>query len=774
MDAVTGAARAGSSAPGTEHGTVETMTTTNPAEAPRSEAKIPERLLEGLNPEQRDAVETLLGPLAVIAGPGSGKTRVLTHRLAALVESGLSAPSRILAVTFTNKAAGEMRDRAATILGEETAGRMWITTFHSFCAKFLRFEAEAAGLPRAYSILDSGDVRTILREVHRELGLPDEPGEIRASASLISRIKNGAGGTPNPTALRVLAAYRDRLTRLGSLDFDDLLLRTKELLETNPMVREKWQQRFSYILVDEYQDTNPVQYAIIGMLAAGHRNICVVGDADQAIYGFRAATPAALIGFTEAWADAKIVLLEENYRSTPEILAVCQRIIDGNDSTIRPRLRTANPSGEPVRLVVCGDDREEARYVTAEIRQRGVAGATAVLVRTNAQTRGLEDAMMQTGLPYSVIGALRFYERAEIKDAVSYLKLVRNPVDVLSLIRAAAAPKRGLGPKALEQVVDTAAGGDLVEAIRRGLADGTLTRSKAGWTALLEALDTIATAAETQGPVAAVRAVLDSGVRDHVKATRDERTEERLENLDELENAAAEFASNPNNLVDEETGETHSPGRLTEMFLERIALVSASDDVDEADGAVQILTAHASKGKEFKEVYVVGVEENLFPHGRHGETADEAEERRLLFVACSRAEERLTITCAERRLVHGKPAENPPSRFLADAGDLLRTVRAAGAGGRTGGNWRENHRTGGRSERWGRPTGPTPRPAMRAAGPRMTEPDATPGRRVRHAKFGDGRIAERHGTGSDTTVTIRFDNGDTRQFKLELAPLEAL
>ena len=745
-----------------------------------------DELVTGLNPEQAQAVRTLQGPLVVIAGPGSGKTRVLTHRVAALIRCGLAWPGEVLAVTFTNKAAGEMRERLSVLLGEETVRPMWVCTFHSLCAKILRIEAQAAGLPRAYSILDSGDVRSILRDIHRELQLPDEANDVRQSASIISRVKNGAPVRPDATTTKVMAAYQSRLARLGALDFDDLLLRTRDLLENDAAVRAKYQRRFRYVLVDEYQDTNPVQYSIVGLLSAGHRNICVVGDADQAIYGFRSATPAALQTFSEDWPDAAVVVLEENYRSSAAILAVCQAIIAPNPAKFRSALRTSNATGDPVTLVICDDDREEARYVASNAAKARRDGSCAVLMRTNAQTRSLEDALLQEGVPYSVIGALRFYERSEIKDAVAYLKVVLNPVDALALARVASSPRRGIGPKALTTVVDAANGGDLVAAIRNGLLDGTITRARNGWQELLDALDAVRRAAETTGPREAVEAVLASGLRNHVRVHGGDNATERLENLDELLNAAAEFASrNPVGGVDE-TGEVVDPRRLTEMFLEQIALTSSADETEEdpTGGAVQLLTAHASKGKEFDTVFVIGVEENLFPHGRRGEISDENEERRLLFVACSRARAHLTLTRAKRRFVHGNVLENAPSRFLGDLPADVETLDLSRvwSGGITGG--RRAPRPGTKAEQWGRPRpasssgirhdagrAPESRPVI-APGPRLAASLAAVGTRVRHGAFGEGTIAASSGGDGDEIVTIRFDDGSRRQFKLSLAPIQ--
>ena len=745
-----------------------------------------ERYTDGLNPEQRDAVTTLTGPLIVVAGPGSGKTRVLTHRIALLVASNTAEPWQILAVTFTNKAAEEMRERVAGLLPDVDPRRMWVSTFHSFCAKFLRIECEAAGLPNAYTILDTSDVRTLLREIHGALDMPTEPGELRTSASTISRIKNGMPVKPDATMSKVLAAYQSRLARLGALDFDDLLLRTKELLETNAEVRERWQRRFRTILVDEYQDTNPVQYAIVGMLAAKHRNICVVGDADQAIYGFRAATPEALVNFKNDWgAQTRVVKLGENYRSTPEILEVCQSIIDGNPSDMRPDLRTSNRSGQPVRVIVHGDDRNEARFVADEIRRDLQRGSVAVLMRTNAQTRGLEDALMTDGTPYAVVGALRFYERAEIKDALAYLRLVTNPADMLSLARAAGAPRRGIGPKTLEALELEADGGNLIETLRTLLAENRIGRGRSGWEELLTTLERITDDIDTLGPVGALDTVLTAGLRDYVRRHGGENAEDRVENLDELLNAAAQFVKTFDGETVDSEGALLTPRRLTELFLERIALTSASEEAEGGPaGCVQLLTAHASKGKEFDTVHVVGVEENLFPHGRRGEVADENEERRLLFVACSRARTRLTLHRARQRFLHGNIIENRESRFLdalpANVEHVDRS-RIWPSNTRPGGR---TPRSGSRAENWGRPGKNTtaatrehgenaPR-AIVNDGPRMSAAETGPGTRVNHARFGDGTVVSLTGTPGDEIVAIRFGDGQVRQFKLSLAPLKPL
>jgi DNA helicase-2/ATP-dependent DNA helicase PcrA len=731
-------------------------------------------LVENLNPEQASAVNSLDGPLVVVAGPGSGKTRVLTHRIAMLVESGAARSPEILAVTFTNKAAQEMRERLAGLLGEETVRGMWVCTFHSFCAKLLRIEAERAGLPRAYSILDSGDARSILREIHRELDLSDEAREIKNSASVISRIKNGAEVRPDRNMGRILQAYTDRLKKLGALDFDDLLLRTKELLEKDPDIREKYQRRFSHILVDEYQDTNPVQYRIVAMLAAGHRNICVVGDADQSIYGFRSATPAALSAFTTDWPDAHLIILEENYRSTQNILEVCQAIIDQNPSEFRPQLRTSNETGEKVRLWLTRDDREEARSIVKELRRETNYSTNAILTRTNAQTRVIEDELAVEGVPYSLVGTVRFYERAEIKDALSYLRAVLNPQDVLAFARAASAPRRGIGPKSLDSVVERAAGVDLIAAAGEALADGTLNRGKNGWVEYLDALAEVSKLVDTEGPLAAVKYVVKTNVIPHVRKIAAENLQDRLENLEELENAAAEFETR--HQTDGE-GEIVSPRELTERFMENIALSSGEDELEDGGRhAVQLLTAHSSKGKEFERVYVMGVEEGMFPHARGGEVSDESEERRLLFVACSRAMKKLTITAAAQRYMHGKVQENPPSRFLKDLPSSVEVTDTASSGSGSWGASAHRRETGSRTERWGRPGGvAAERTVAReivAPGPRLSAGTLAAGDLVEHMKFGRGRVTKVSGEGQEEVIEIAFTGSGTRQFKTTLAPLQ--
>jgi DNA helicase II / ATP-dependent DNA helicase PcrA len=741
----------------------------------RDRVAIPGDLVAGLNPEQTEAVSRLDGPLVVVAGPGSGKTRVLTNRIAALVRTGAAWPSQVLAVTFTNKAAGEMRERLGDLLDEEETRGMWVCTFHSMCARLLRLEHLAAQLPRSFSILDTSDTRGVIRGILADLGLPDDKSTVRATSSMISRIKNGAHVRPDERLLRVYEAYQQRLAKLGAVDFDDLLLRAKSLLEEDDEVRARYQRKFRYILVDEYQDTNPVQYRLVQLLAAGSRNLCVVGDADQAIYGFRSASPEALMSFTNDWPDAAVVVLDMNYRSTPQILEVCQAVIAPNPAQHRSQLRTSNAAGDPVRLVLCPDDRDEALFVTSEIVKLPAGESAAVLTRTNAQTRPFEEALMRSRVRYTVIGTLRFYDRAEVKDALSYLRVVANPLDAVTLARAIAAPRRGIGEKALAAVIDLAEGTDLLAAARYGVEQGILGRGSRGWVEFCQHAAQVERCAREEGPAAALQAVLDGGLWAFVKQFSGESAEDRLENLQELVSAAKLFESD--RPVDDDLGAT--PWDVTILFLEHIALVSSADEHDGDDQTddrvpVQLMTAHASKGKEFGHVYVAGVEEGFFPHARAGEEAPEDEERRLLFVACSRAERRLTLTAAQRRLIHGTPVENPPSRFLGDLPTSVSHVHR-GAAARPDLRWnRRPASTRPRSEPGVARNAAAPVMPSVPVGPRVDPGAVLAGSRVEHAAFGQGVVLSVEESADGVQVLIEFTAQGRKLLRLDLAPMKLL
>lgn len=747
---------------------------------------VPAELLDGLNPEQAAAVSALTGPVLVVAGPGSGKTRVLVHRIAALVHTRSAVSTRILAVTFTNKAAGEMRERLTALLGQETADRMWVSTFHSLCARILRSEHEHAGLPRAYTILDSDDSARVIRTILTDLGLPDSLKDAREYGKLISRVKNGGSNSQDPYLDQVYLSYTNALTRLGSVDFDDLLLLTARILREDPAVRSRWTNRFSHILIDEYQDTNPVQYELVSLLAAPHRNLCCVGDADQAIYGFRSASPQALVNFQNDWPDARIVYLEENYRCTSNILSTAQAIISATPSPLRPDLRTANPSGAAVRLAICGDDRGEADMIAREcrtIRSTQPNATMAVLTRTRAMTRSLEEAMRTQGVPYTIVGALRFYDRAEIKDALAHLRFLANPHDELAMRRMLTAPKRGLGDTAVNELLEAASslGISPRNAISTAEELGLSRRTLGKWSELDQYLTRLEKLSDTREPSVVVQAVLDAGVRQHVASSKDDNVEDKLEHLDELLTAASAFLQQANPADPDGAPVWQlSPREQLEAFLTHVALLSGDEEPDTSSGPVPILTAHAAKGKEFDHVYVCGLEDGLFPHSRSTSRAALEEERRLLFVACSRARTNLTLSRAERRLTFREYSANPPSSFLADLPDHVQVVHVEssytskpkhaqyGSGSSRFGSSAAGSRVSSplgvaRSGSGATRTAPT--------GPRLNREQATIGAKVRHRTFGDGTITAVDP--DNDTISIRFDDG-VKMLRRDLAPLEAL
>jgi DNA helicase-2/ATP-dependent DNA helicase PcrA len=670
-----------------------------------SPGAVPAELLAGLNPDQVEAVRTLEGPLLVVAGPGSGKTRVLTHRSAALLRGGVPA-WRQLAVTFTNKAAGEMRDRLEQLVGAEASRQMWVATFHSMCARILRANAEAAGLGRDFTIVDSDDSSKLLAAGLERAGQGKlERKELRSLRAEISRAKNEgrtiAEIAARGPADRLLAAawtyYEQELERVNGLDFDDLMLRCLRLLETDAVVRERYQQKFSHVSVDEAQDTNFVQWRLIQILAAGHGNVMLVGDADQSIYRFRAADPSFMAGFAEEWTNAKVVVLHQNYRSTANILDVVRAVIAPNEAPNRPALTTDAAAGAPVKLYIARDDRDEASWVCRRIAATpGSHGAHAILVRTHAQTRVLEEALKLSGLPYDLVGMTKFYDRAEVKDALSYLRAAVNPRDAIAFRRALTTPKRGIGPAMIDAIDADAADGDVVAAARRA-ATGRSAKAQA-LAGFLDVLDAVRDAAGTAGPAAALNvAIRVGGVKAMYAKDADGHT--RVENMQELVNAAAAYVVDDTQVTVDGTPVPALPAdRQTVAFLENVALVAAGDDVEDGGGRVQVITAHASKGKEFGHVYVVGVEDGFFPYVRSTTDDEIAEERRLLFVACSRAERTLTLSRARQRVLFGgSPDVREPSPFLVSLPDAVQVVKTslppkepAGSGyrgGSRGGGW---------------------------------------------------------------------------------------
>jgi len=626
-----------------------------------------EELLRNLSPEQREAVTTTEGPVLVVAGAGSGKTRVLTHRIANLIARGIP-PSRILAITFTNKAAREMKERSIALVGE-TAREVWISTFHSFAARILRMGGEAIGLPQNFTILDTDDVRSLLRAILEELNLDPKREDPRRYAAEISRLKN-EGTSPedylkrfDPTRpwerllAQIYLRYEERKAQTGSLDFDDLLLRAVELFEHE--AGSRLATRFRYIHVDEYQDTNPMQYRLLRALTREHANLFVVGDADQSIYAWRGADPRIFLSFAEDFPGAKVITLERNYRSTQKILDAANALIRHNPGRPPKDLWTENSGGEPVRVLFAGNQNEEAEAVVERIgaltREGYALGDIAVLYRTNGQSRVVEEALLSAGIPYRIVGGLRFYERKEIKDVLAYLRLIANPVDDLSFLRVVNEPRRGIGESTLARLRDFAdsMGSSLFHAACRA-DEADIPRSKAkvliGFCTLLRELG--ARSRELSLPRFVDEVLEATGYRAAILALPEPERSSRLENVQEFLNMATSFQA------------LHPDADLP-AFLAEVALLTDVDTFEEAEDRVTLLTLHAAKGLEFPVVFIVGLEEGLLPHHLSVEEGNVDEERRLLYVGMTRAKERLFLTYAEYRSKYGSPMRpSRPSRFL--------------------------------------------------------------------------------------------------------------
>jgi DNA helicase-2/ATP-dependent DNA helicase PcrA len=715
-----------------------------------------------LNPRQLEAVRHGDGPLLVLAGAGSGKTRVLTYRIASLIRDRGVPPSGILAVTFTNKAAGEMRERLQALLGTQTARALWIGTFHATCSRILRISGAAGDVDPRFVIYDDDDQRTLMRETLRAMDLDDRRfppaavlGEIgRAKNELLDHVAYAARAeTARESMLgRIYAAYQRRLDDAHALDFDDLLLRTVRLFQDAPAVLAQYQERFRHILVDEYQDTNHAQYTLVNLLARRHRNLCVVGDDDQAIYRWRGADVRNILEFERDYPEATVVALEQNYRSTQRILAAAAAVIHHNPHRHPKTLWTSNPEGEPVGLYEAFDGYDEARYIGEQIRAHqaagGRAGDVAVLYRTHAQSRQLEEMFLRLGIPYRIIGGVRFYERAEVRDLLAYLRLAYNPADEAGLRRVVNVPRRGVGDTTLRRLDAHARehGTTLWEALRgaahRGPAGAV--PAAAGLTgAVRTGLTEFAGLVEDLGAFAAdhsardvlLRAIDRTGYRRMLEQEGTDDAYARLENLEEL------------GAVAREVEETTEDGSL-EMFLQHLALQTDIDTVDERPDRVTLMTLHSAKGLEFPIVVLAGLEEGLFPHMRALEQdVDLAEERRLCYVGMTRARRRLLLTYAHARTSYGTTRPSVPSRFLAEipAGTVVRAATPKTAVG----DWPADEE----------------RPV----------PEIAVGDHVRHKTFGDGRVLEMDGEGPRAIITVRFDGpAGTKRLALGYAPLVRL
>lgn len=635
-----------------------------------------EELLKGLNAPQREAVLHADGPLLVLAGAGSGKTRVITHRIAHLVRDRGVAPPAILAITFTNKAAGEMRERIGALIGPAASG-LWASTFHSACARMLRIEHQAAGYDRAFSIYDDADQQRIMRELLKDEGIDPKRLSPRAVLGRISAAKNEllhpgdladqAADEAEQGIARLYQRYQDRLMANQAMDFDDLLMVTVDMLRRDAVVRERWQRRFRYVLVDEYQDTNHAQYWLVRILAEPERNVTVVGDDDQGIYSWRGADIRNILEFRADYPDAATIALEQNYRSTATILDAANAVVRNNRGRHPKRLFTDRQGGEPVAVSVCSDEHDEARMVLREISRASAEGRSlddiAVFYRTHAQSRVIEDQLVRAGVAYQVLGGPRFYERAEVKDLMAYLRVVANPADREAFARAAGSPKRGLGPAALARIAQAAesVGRPMDDLAREpDLVPGLTATQRDALGSLGSLLERLRQMDATGAPPDRVmeRAIEDSGLREALLADGPaEAGLGRLDNLQELVGMAGEYAARA-----EEPSLTG--------FLEEVALVSAVDEAEDTGGRVTLMTVHNAKGLEYDVVLVTGLEEGLFPHARSIDDPDGLEEeRRLCYVALTRARERLVLSHADSRALRGNRMYAIPSRFIEEIPD---------------------------------------------------------------------------------------------------------
>ena len=720
-----------------------------------------DELLAGLNEPQRAAVVHPEGPLLVLAGAGSGKTRVLTHRIAWLVRTDRARVGEILAITFTNKAAQEMRERVELLLGR-TMRSMWVMTFHAACARILRSEAPRLGYTRQYTIYDQADSRRLVKRCIDQLDVDPKRFTPAMVANQISAAKNQlrdaeaygrlVGGYSEQTIAEVYRLYESELLRMNAMDFDDLLVRTVNVLELFPEVRARYSAAFRHVLVDEYQDTNPVQYRLLQLLAEQHRNLMVVGDDAQSIYSFRSADIRNILNFEDDFPDATVIKLEQNYRSTQTILDAANAVIANNRAQKPKTLWTELGAGDPVKIRELDDEHAEARYVVGEIERLVDEGVSlseiACFYRTNAQSRVLEDTLVRREIAYQVIGGTKFYERSEIKDAIAYLIVLANPADAIAFTRCANVPRRGIGQTSLSRVLAhaDALGTTVWEAASAPAhVPGLGTAAIRAFERFMATMQELRARAEAAIPVGDLLEALlhETGYLDALEAERTIEAQGRLENLEELVSVAREFDAS------DAPGTPGEPSGL-DAFLQQIALVADADTRVDDDGMATLMTLHNAKGLEYPIVFVIGCEEGVFPHSRAIEEGMLEEERRLCYVAITRAMRDLTMTFARRRNVFGSAMTGIPSRFLGEIPHELvdddRRLLEPLTGARPG-VWASHN----------------PRPQPEAA------PTFRMGEDVAHPAFGDGVV-----TGSEPggIVVVRFSgDGSERKLMAEYAPL---
>ncbi|WP_030232606.1 DNA helicase PcrA [Streptomyces sp. NRRL S-350] len=795
----------------------------------------PAQLLEGMNDPQREAVLHAGSPLLIVAGAGSGKTRVLTHRIAYLLGARGVQPGEILAITFTNKAAGEMRERVEALVGPR-ARAMWVSTFHSACVRILRRESKQLGFTSSFSIYDSADSQRLMSLVCRDLDLDPKQFPPKSFTAKVSNLKNElideetfADQAANPMEKKLAEAYalyQRRLREANALDFDDIIMTTVNLLQAFPDVAEHYRRRFRHILVDEYQDTNHAQYTLVRELTGGSvadapkrtvdgdlvnpaagrlaevppAELCVVGDADQSIYAFRGATIRNILQFEEDYPNATTILLEQNYRSTQTILSAANAVIERNANRRAKKLWTAGDHGEKVIGYVADDEHGEAQFIADEIDRltdKGEAkpGDVAIFYRTNAQSRVFEEVFIRVGLPYKVVGGVRFYERKEVRDVLAYLRVLSNPEDTVPLRRILNVPKRGIGERA-EAMIDALAARERISfaqaLLRVDEAYGMAARSANAvkkFNTLMAGLRQVVESGA--GPAAVLEAVLEeTGYLGELQSSTDPQDETRVENLQELASVALEYEQDPGERPD--AGEEGTPpvGSLAD-FLERVALVADSDQLPDEDqegqGVITMMTLHTAKGLEFPVVFLTGMEDGIFPHMRAlNQVKELEEERRLAYVGLTRARERLYLTRSVLRSAWGQPAYNPASRFLEEIPETLVEWKRKGAaqapvqrGFSSGSSWGKSASGGGIS-RSSSAAAASPKAGWGQSarrGGKVVERDVVSlamGDRVTHDSFGLGTVVGMKGAGHDAQAEVDFGAAGRKWLVLRYAPVEKL
>lgn len=714
-------------------------------------------ILENLNPEQQRAVEHQEGPLLVLAGAGSGKTRVLTHRVAYLISQGVP-PWNILAITFTNKAAKEMRERVEGMVTAQQAREIWVSTFHSTCLRILRREIRALGYDSNFVIYDDADQQTVIKECLKELNIDDKRFAPRGIGSNISSAKNmlvGVEEYQNQAAdyytqvvAQVYKLYQQKLTGSNALDFDDLLVLTVRLFKEHKHILTYYQDKFKYILVDEYQDTNHVQYVLVNLLAERYRNLCVVGDPNQSIYGWRGADISNIMSFERDYPEAKVVKLEQNYRSTQTILEAANAVIANNASSKSVNLWTALGQGQPIGFKNCEDERDEGFFITRTVRRGVEEGRSyrdfAVLYRIHAQSRAIEESLLTANIPYNIVGGLKFYDRKEIKDLLAYLRLVVNPKDAVSFQRIINVPKRGIGPASVSRIQDFAGemGINLVDALdKAGDIPGLSGKVRSGATALADMFNNLRQQQDYLSVTELVAEVLQqSGYKWELEAEDTVESRTRLENLQELYTVTKEYDKN------------NEEGSL-EDFLATISLITDLDRFDGDANTVSLMSLHTAKGLEFPVVFLAGMEEGIFPHSRSLDDQIELEEeRRICYVGITRAKEQLHLTTCWRRTLFGRTQNNMSSRFIAEIpGELVK--RDALSHSQPKNSFRYNDH---------------------AVDVDKTYEEFQLGDCISHRKWGEGVIVAVKGEGKDAELKVAFPDLGIKALIVQYAPIEKI